>query len=151
MEHKWIVRILLQRMDIGMNFNSILDYYDPHAKKLYSAFNNMKELCKRLSDPKYVSLLKMTRDQNARDIIDQNRYVSWYCSDFLLHYSNIHCVHSVKYGGHNLKSHLRSKRLCLQCYPIEHHLNHTSEILHTDITSLIRCCRQTHLPSQVWL
>ena len=59
-----------------MNFNSILDYYNPHAKKLYSAFNNMKELCKRLSDPKYVALLRMTHEQNARDIIDQNRCVS---------------------------------------------------------------------------
>ena len=74
-EHKWIVRILLQRVEIGMNFNSILDYYSPHAKKLYSAFNNMEELCKRLSDPKYVQLLKMTHDQNTRDIIDINRCV----------------------------------------------------------------------------
>lgn len=62
-------------MEIGINFNSILDYYNPHAKTLYSAFNNMKELCKRLSDPKYVALLKMTHDQNARDIIDKNREI----------------------------------------------------------------------------
>ena len=74
-EHKWIVRILLQKIEIGINFNSILDYYNPHAKKLYGAFNNMKELCRRLSDPKYVALLKATHDQNARDIIDQNRCV----------------------------------------------------------------------------
>jgi ATP-dependent DNA ligase len=74
-EHKWIVRILLQKMEIGFNFNSILDYYNPHAMKLYSAFNNMKELCKRLSDPKYVTLLKMTHEQNAKDIVNQNRCV----------------------------------------------------------------------------
>lgn len=74
-EHKWIVRILLQKVEMGINFHSILDYYNPHAKTLYSAFNNMKELCKRLSDPKYVALLKMTHEQNAREIVDQNRCV----------------------------------------------------------------------------
>eukprot|EP00804_Cyclotella_cryptica_P001192 CCRYP_017014-RA/>CCRYP_017014-RA protein AED:0.02 eAED:0.02 QI:1471/0.88/0.9/1/0.55/0.5/10/2775/629 len=74
-EHKWIVRILLQKVEMGINFNSILDYYNPHAKTLYSAFNNMKELCKRLSDPKYIALLKMTHEQNAREIVDQNREI----------------------------------------------------------------------------
>mmetsp|Transcript_8765 Transcript_8765/g.18397 ORF Transcript_8765/g.18397 Transcript_8765/m.18397 type:complete len:183 (-) Transcript_8765:89-637(-) len=53
LEHKWIVRIILQKIEIGIGFRSIFGYIDPYAQELYDSFNNLKELCKRLSDPVY--------------------------------------------------------------------------------------------------
>lgn len=144
------MRILLQRMEIGMNFNSILDYYNPHAKKLYSAFNNMKELCKRLSDPKYVALLKMTHAQNARDIIDQNRCVHKPTCCFLVaqtHTQSYAFIPAAKSGGPSLKSHLKSKRQYPQCFLIEHRLKDISRTLRTDTMSWIKYCQLIRLRS----
>ena len=54
LEHKWIVRILLQRLDIGLKHNSILKYYHPLAEDLYAANKSLQSLCTLLSDPEWV-------------------------------------------------------------------------------------------------
>jgi hypothetical protein len=72
-EQKWIVRIVLQKIEMGINFRVIMDYVSPHALSLYQSINNLKEFCKRMSDPNYVRILNMTHDQNAKEIVDVSR------------------------------------------------------------------------------
>lgn len=80
MEHKWIVRILLQKIEIGVGYRSIFGYFSPHAQELYDTFNNLKELCKRLSDPKYNELFRITKEQKTKEMLDFNRCVFfWFC------------------------------------------------------------------------
>lgn len=74
MEHKFIVRIILQHIHVGINLREILGYMNPHAMDIHYSSNSLKELCSRLSDPEYVRLLKATVDKNTKEIMESNRY-----------------------------------------------------------------------------
>ena len=74
-EHKFIVRILLQHINVGLNLKEILGYINPHAIEIYNSFSSLKELCARISDPQYMRLLKATMEKNTKDIMEANRYV----------------------------------------------------------------------------
>ena len=72
-EHKYIVRILLQHIHIGINLKDILGWWSPHAMDIHYSSNSLKELCTLLSDPEYVRLLKATVEKNTKDIMESNR------------------------------------------------------------------------------
>jgi len=74
-EHKYIVRILLQDIRVGINLKAILGYINPHAIEIYNSFNNLNDTCTRLSDPKYVRLLEATVEANSREIMETNRNI----------------------------------------------------------------------------
>ena len=73
MEHKYIVRLLMQKMRIGINLKEVMNYWNTHASEIYNSFNSLKDLCTRLCDPQYVRLLKATLEKNAREILETNR------------------------------------------------------------------------------
>jgi hypothetical protein len=73
-EHKFIVRIILQSIRVGINLREILGYMNPYAMDIHNSSNSLKVLCSRLSDPEYVRLLKATVDKNTKEIMESNRY-----------------------------------------------------------------------------
>ena len=75
MEHKYIVRILLQDTNIGINLKGILGFLSPHAVDIHNSANSLKELCTLLSDPDYVKLLNATVEKNTQDIMENNRSI----------------------------------------------------------------------------
>ena len=72
-EHKWIVRILLQHIHIGLNLRDILGYWHPHAMEIYNSNNKLESVCTRLSDPVYLRLLNAMLKKSAEDAMEGNR------------------------------------------------------------------------------
>jgi DNA ligase-4 len=60
-EHKWLVRILLKKMEFGLGAKSILNYYSRFATQLYESHNSLKNLCETLADPAYTVALEAER------------------------------------------------------------------------------------------
>lgn len=56
LEHKWIVRILLQKMEIGYQSKTILNRWVPGgmALELYRMNNNLRSVCTTLSNPHWI-------------------------------------------------------------------------------------------------
>jgi len=54
LEHKWIVRILLQKLDIGLGWSSILGYVHPYALDIHNANKSLSRLCASISDPEWL-------------------------------------------------------------------------------------------------
>eukprot|EP00934_Nitzschia_sp_Nitz4_P002616 Nitzschia sp. Nitz4//scaffold52_size167869//42917//46816//NITZ4_002267-RA/size167869-processed-gene-0.92-mRNA-1//1//CDS//3329554008//2606//frame0 len=52
-EHKWVVRILLQKMEFGLGWKSLLNWFNPFAIELWNAHNSLKNLCDKVADPQY--------------------------------------------------------------------------------------------------
>ena len=70
LEHRWVVRILLQRLDLGMGYKTILKYYSPYAEELYSANNSLKSLCTTLSDPRWVTRRKTREEEEKQALLE---------------------------------------------------------------------------------
>lgn len=49
-EQKWLMRILLKDVKIGLGQNAIFQIYHPDAKDLYEATNNLKKVCDTLKN-----------------------------------------------------------------------------------------------------
>jgi len=54
LEHKWVIRIVLQKLDIGLGYQSILTFYHPWAMDLYNSNKTLKTLCAKIADPEWV-------------------------------------------------------------------------------------------------
>ena len=56
LEHKWVVRILLQKMEIGFSSKSVLSRWIPGglAIEIYRMNNNLKKICTTLSNPHWL-------------------------------------------------------------------------------------------------
>ncbi|ORX59718.1 ATP-dependent DNA ligase [Hesseltinella vesiculosa] len=50
MEQRWLVRIILRDLKIGLSDNSIFDVYHPDARDMYSVSSNLKFVCDSLMD-----------------------------------------------------------------------------------------------------
>ncbi|KAI8092888.1 ATP dependent DNA ligase domain-containing protein [Halteromyces radiatus] len=50
-EQRWIIRIILKDLKMGMSENSIFDVYHPQARELYSVCSNLKKVCEDLRNP----------------------------------------------------------------------------------------------------
>mmetsp|Transcript_6990 Transcript_6990/g.17073 ORF Transcript_6990/g.17073 Transcript_6990/m.17073 type:complete len:755 (-) Transcript_6990:3498-5762(-) len=53
LEHKWLVRILQKKMEIGVGYITILKHISPYATELWNAHNNLQRICTTLADPTY--------------------------------------------------------------------------------------------------
>mmetsp|Transcript_7253 Transcript_7253/g.11900 ORF Transcript_7253/g.11900 Transcript_7253/m.11900 type:complete len:1401 (+) Transcript_7253:1066-5268(+) len=73
LEHKWIVRLLLQHIHIGLNLRDILGYWHPHAMEMYNSNNKLESVCSRLSDPVYLRLLNAKLENSAEDALEGSR------------------------------------------------------------------------------
>merc|ERR1719330_160248 len=58
-EHKWIVRIILQKLELGVGSDRIINYYHPWAQDLYAANKNIRTLCATLCDKEYLKRKKI--------------------------------------------------------------------------------------------
>jgi len=74
LEHKWIVRILLNKVEIGIGHKTILKYLSPFADELYSANNSLKRVCATLSDPEWV---RRRQERAAREALERQQD-KWY-------------------------------------------------------------------------
>ncbi|KAL1926334.1 hypothetical protein VTP01DRAFT_5855 [Rhizomucor pusillus] len=50
-EQKWLIRIILKDLKIGMTDNSMLQVYHPQAREMYALCSNLEKVCKDLQDP----------------------------------------------------------------------------------------------------
>lgn len=50
-EQKWIVRIILKELKIGLSEKSILSYFDENAVDYFSVTSNLRKMCADLSNP----------------------------------------------------------------------------------------------------
>ncbi|KAI9247434.1 hypothetical protein BDA99DRAFT_525900 [Phascolomyces articulosus] len=58
-EQKWLIRIILKDLKMGMSDGSIFQVYHPQAREMYSVCSNFEKVCKDLQDP-FVKLNKST-------------------------------------------------------------------------------------------
>lgn len=49
-EQKWLMRILLKEMKLGVGHKLILNTFHPDAEVLYDVSNNLMKVCQKLSD-----------------------------------------------------------------------------------------------------
>ena len=68
-----MVRILLQRLDIGFGYRAILGRYHPWAIDLYNSNNSLKRLCTALSDPEWIRRKKERLEKENKKIENINR------------------------------------------------------------------------------
>lgn len=48
LEHKWLVRIMLKQMEMGVGWRTILKWYHPYAMELWNAHNSLKAVCNKI-------------------------------------------------------------------------------------------------------
>eukprot|EP00535_Pseudo-nitzschia_heimii_P005514 CAMPEP_0197185110 /NCGR_PEP_ID=MMETSP1423-20130617/11181_1 /TAXON_ID=476441 /ORGANISM="Pseudo-nitzschia heimii, Strain UNC1101" /LENGTH=1333 /DNA_ID=CAMNT_0042636077 /DNA_START=94 /DNA_END=4092 /DNA_ORIENTATION=+ len=75
LEHKWLVRILQKKMEIGVGYVTILKHISPYATELWNAHNNLQRICTILSDPTYTH--RRNRIGQLRKKTAQARDSSW--------------------------------------------------------------------------
>lgn len=54
LEIKWLVRIITKEMKMKQSFQKILKTFHPHALDLYNTCTNLKEVCDKCNDPKFI-------------------------------------------------------------------------------------------------
>lgn len=77
LEHKWLVRIILDNIKIGIGWESILSWYSKHAMELYSAHNNLKSVCNKLCNPAYIQQREREKKE-AEERLRQQRFTQLY-------------------------------------------------------------------------
>ena len=71
LEHKWLVRIILRDMQLGMGMKSIVEWYGAkYGMELYSSHNSLKNLCTTLADPEYFKI-RYREEQKERELMKQ--------------------------------------------------------------------------------
>lgn len=78
LEHKWIVRIILQKVDIGVKYPTILGYISPYAKDLYAANNSLRRVCATIFDEEWIRARKEKDKQEALERQQDKWYVLVY-------------------------------------------------------------------------
>jgi hypothetical protein len=76
LEHKWMVRILLQKLEVGLSWRSLLTWYSPYSMELWNAHNSLRNLCSKLADTTYHQ-----RRQEAEELerkMQQGALSRWY-------------------------------------------------------------------------
>lgn len=71
LEQKWLVRILLQKLDIGIGSKTILHYWRKYALGLYQGNNNLKAVCTLLCDPSYIKSIQL-EDEHIKQATPEN-------------------------------------------------------------------------------
>ena len=91
-EHKYIIRALLQNLHVGIHLKDIMSFYSPHgmcsifmfcrgqclifillktALDIWHSFQSLELVCGLLSDPDYVRLLNATKDKNNQALVSR--------------------------------------------------------------------------------
>jgi DNA ligase-4 len=78
LEHKWIVRIILSHLNLGVGSDSIINYYHPWADNLYAANKNIKTLCATLCDDEYIRRRAEAEKKDLKMLGNHNRYVFYF-------------------------------------------------------------------------
>jgi hypothetical protein len=72
LEHKWLVRIIMGRMEFGLGYKPILRWYHPLAIHFWASHNSLKSVCNNLCDAQSDELRNlMTSDRDANDGVVQ--------------------------------------------------------------------------------
>lgn len=50
-EQKWLIRMIMKELKIGLSQASVLSVYHPDAEELYNVNNNLEKVCRLLRDP----------------------------------------------------------------------------------------------------
>lgn len=69
LEHKWIVRIILSELNLGIRSDSIIEHLSKYAEGLYSANKNLRTLCATLCDKEWVKKRK-EKDEREKVAVD---------------------------------------------------------------------------------
>lgn len=87
---KWIIKIILREMRLGIDADKILNCYHPDGSNLYSTNNNLRKVCEILFDPNvklneieinifeaFRPMLSKRLDKNSfkKEILDENEYI----------------------------------------------------------------------------
>eukprot|EP00557_Chaetoceros_sp_GSL56_P004427 CAMPEP_0176497660 /NCGR_PEP_ID=MMETSP0200_2-20121128/11850_1 /TAXON_ID=947934 /ORGANISM="Chaetoceros sp., Strain GSL56" /LENGTH=1349 /DNA_ID=CAMNT_0017895703 /DNA_START=42 /DNA_END=4088 /DNA_ORIENTATION=- len=72
-EHKWIVRIILGKLELGVGSDRIINYYHPYAEAIYAANKNLKTLCSTLCDKEFLRKRKQKIQEEIAAVDDVNR------------------------------------------------------------------------------
>ncbi|KAL7568203.1 hypothetical protein ACA910_004205 [Epithemia clementina (nom. ined.)] len=59
LEHKWLARILMERMQFGIGFDKLLTWYNPLGPAMWSGHNSLKAVCNALCQPAVANKIKM--------------------------------------------------------------------------------------------
>ncbi|XP_041359150.1 DNA ligase 4-like [Gigantopelta aegis] len=51
MEQKWLIRMIVKELKVGLSQASILSVYHPDAEELYNVNNNIEKVCRLMRDP----------------------------------------------------------------------------------------------------
>ncbi|KAK3794568.1 hypothetical protein RRG08_003717 [Elysia crispata] len=51
-EQKWLIRMVMKELKMGLSQTSVLSVYHPDAEELYNVNNNLEKVCRLLRDPK---------------------------------------------------------------------------------------------------
>lgn len=51
-EQKWLIRMIMKELKVGLSQSSVLGVYHPDAEELYNVNNNLEKVCLALRDPK---------------------------------------------------------------------------------------------------
>jgi hypothetical protein len=75
LEHRWIVRILLQSTQLVVGHKAILKHYSPYAEELYNSNNSLKYLCTALSNPEWMRRRREQEEREKLGTIEDRLYV----------------------------------------------------------------------------
>ncbi|XP_029633322.1 DNA ligase 4 isoform X1 [Octopus sinensis] len=50
-EQKWLIRMVMKELKVGLSQNSIFGVYHPDAEEMFNVNNNLEKVCLQLSDP----------------------------------------------------------------------------------------------------
>ena len=78
LEHKWMIRIILGRVQMGLGFKTILNWYHPKASYLWDAHNSLKGVCAKLCLPEF------TVQNKEPTIYDNNKTHSLSVQSYML-------------------------------------------------------------------
>eukprot|EP00536_Pseudo-nitzschia_multiseries_P001547 jgi/Psemu1/322119/estExt_fgenesh1_pg.C_190073 len=66
-EHKWLVRIIQKKMEMGLGYITVLKHISPYATELWNAHNNLQKICSVLADPTYADRQRQNEALRNKD------------------------------------------------------------------------------------
>ncbi|XP_044765963.1 DNA ligase 4 [Coccinella septempunctata] len=82
-ESKWIIRIILKKLKLGIDNNKILNAFHPDAVEYYKSNNNLKKVCEILWEPTVkLSELNLTIFESFQPMLSKRSDVGSFIRDF---------------------------------------------------------------------
>ena len=67
LEHKWLARILMERMQFGIGFDKLLTWYNPLGPAMWSGHNSLKAVCNALCQPAVAEKIKAAAESEKKE------------------------------------------------------------------------------------